>query len=105
MGVAFFIGERHLANCLVTGVIGITFGVFEGAEHPHFDIVADAFHGAAKAASSNRRGRFLNRVAAKKMICRVNPAMKSNQTCQTRPFTEMHFHGVRKFIGTGASNR
>ena len=43
-GGAFLILEDHLANSLVAGLHGVARGVFECAEHPHFQIVGDAFH-------------------------------------------------------------
>jgi len=43
-GLAILGGEGHLTDRLVTGEVGIALGVFEGAKHPHFQIIANAFH-------------------------------------------------------------
>ena len=55
VGLAVFIGEGHVADRLVAGQFGITFGIFEGAEHPHFQIVAYAFHVAGETTAGGRR--------------------------------------------------
>jgi hypothetical protein len=67
VGAAVFIGEGHLADRLVAGGIGITFGIFEGAEHPHLDIVADEFHGTWETALAESQGPL-----AKSCCCKID---------------------------------
>jgi hypothetical protein len=44
-----------LADRLVAGQFGITFGIFECTEHPHSQIVAYAFHGGGETTAGGRR--------------------------------------------------
>ena len=43
-GPAVLIGEGDRAYRLIAGKVGVALGIFEGAEHPHSQIIAYAFH-------------------------------------------------------------
>ena len=55
-GLAVLVLEGHGGDCLVAGEHGLARGVFECSEHPHFEIIADAFHVAAQGGELPARG-------------------------------------------------
>jgi hypothetical protein len=55
-GMAVLILEGHSGDVLVAGEHGLARGVFECSKHPHFEIIADAFHVAAKGGELPARG-------------------------------------------------
>ena len=55
---AVFIGEGHRTDRLIADEVGLTFGIFECAKHPHSQIIAYAFHVAGEAAVLETRRRI-----------------------------------------------
>lgn len=55
-GLAILVGEGHLTDGFIAGEHRVALGVFECAEHSHFEVIAYAFHVAGETAATTVRG-------------------------------------------------